>query len=427
MKDKTVSSRSSNLVALPALGAELLSCVLAAFFGQWRLSAVLMFVFLLSGTSRLWAHLSARKVSITVSSALRGLFPGEETTFTIEVRNEKFLPVVWLEVFFPLAKNLCLTPAENRQPDEWEIVSLAAEGASTALVGEKRASFLLWYETLRFESRWTAKCRGVYSMEGWRLRTGDGFGLTQVERPIEKEDVRRFVVYPKLVSVAPDLFLRNLWNAESGDRGVMEDPTIIRSTRDYQTTDSLRHINWRLAARSLPLAVNVYEEILPKSVHFLFDGESFSGPTPHPEELEDALSILASEVVRLAQSQVRCGLSLCRGEGSEAVNLFPAVSQTEDLLCALAAYQPLPPKKGVENQKILPQEPVFDEIPLWEATRSVGRFYYVAYDTSALAERPLLRRLDHTCLSLLTYQETPPFGEFETVCLCGLKEECAHG
>jgi len=34
--------------------------------------------------------------------------------------------------------------------------------------------------------------------------------------------------------------------------------------------------------------------------------------------------------------------------------------------------------------------------------------------------------LDHTCLSLLTYCEPEPYGGFETVCLCGLKEGQGH-
>jgi len=261
-------------------------------------------------------------------------------------------------------------------------------------------------------------------MEGWRLRTGDGFGLTQVERSIHKD--ARFAVYPRLIDVAPDLFLRNLWNTESGTRGVMEDPTIIRSTRDYMTTDSFKHINWRLAAQGLPLTVNVYEEILPQTVHFLFDGESFSGPDPHPEEMEDALSILASELVLLSERQVSCGLSLCRGAECEPVNLFPSSSHIEELLWALAAYQPMEPKRDPNSGSILLQAPAFDTNTLYEAAGNVGRFYYISYDIASLTDRTLLRHLDHTCLSLLTYCEPEPYGGFETVCLCGLKEGQGH-
>ena len=244
---------------------------------------------------------------------------------------------------------------------------------------------------------------------------------------LPREEARQFAVYPALVEVRPDLFLRNLWNADTGTRGVMEDVTVIRSTRDYQTSDSLRRINWRLTARGLPLSVNVYEDILPKSVHFIFDGESFSGAHPRPEELEDALSILASELVRLEGAQVRCGLSLSAGRGGEAVNLFALSSTTEDLLCALAAYEPAEPVRDTDGGQIVDQLPDFDAAPLVRSARGVGRFYYIAYSTACLPGRALLTRyLDHTCASILTYRNDKPFGEYETVCLRSLKED-GHG
>lgn len=426
MWDKPVLTHSSNLVSLPALAAELLGGVLAAFFGQGTLAAVLLLIFLLAGAARLWGRLALRQVKVRVTGGSRCLFPDQETTLELEVQNDKFFPLVWLELFFPLDERLCLVPERSRRPDDWEAASLRDQKANTERVGGMRLRPLLWYETTRVSCRWTAQRRGVYDADGWRLRTGDGFGLTCRERALLRPGDGRFVVYPRLTAVSPELFLRNLWNAETGAHGVMEDPTVIRSTRDYLTTDSPRQINWRLLARGLPLTVNVYESILPRSVHFLLDGESFSGPDPHPEALEETLSILASELVRLDQARVRCGLSLCKGKGSPAVTLPATTSAVEELLCALAAYDPLPDKLD-EAGKVVPQAARFDTGPLLEAGHSVGRYYYIAYDTAALPGQTLLHHLDHTCLSLLTYQETAPYGEFETVPLCHLKEENAHG
>lgn len=425
MRDKLELTRSSVLVCLPVIGVCLLACAVAAFFGQRELAAALLFLGLMALGARLWAFASAKRISIRVSSKVRGLFPGEEADFAIEVRNDKFLPVVWLDLFCPLARNLCMVPEECRAPDEWETIGLEEEGASIELVGEKRFSSFLWYETVQFTSRWKAQRRGVYSMAGWRLRTGDGFGLTQVERPILREDVCQFAVYPKLLPVSPDSFLRSLWNADTGTRGVLEDPTIIRSTRDYMPFDSFKQINWRLSARGLPLSVNVYEEIMPRNVHFLFDGESFSGPPRHLEEMEEALSILASEVVRLNQLQVRCGLSLPQGWNCPAINQFGTESPFP-LLQALAAYEPMELKWDGESKSYVPQSPVFDVAPIYDGARRVGRFYYIVYDTDCLADRELLRRLDHTQVTLLTYRDCPPYGEYETVCLCRLKEGNGH-
>ena len=52
MKDNMVFHRSSFLVSLPFMGVNLLLCVLAAFFGQGTLAALLMFLFLMAAVSR---------------------------------------------------------------------------------------------------------------------------------------------------------------------------------------------------------------------------------------------------------------------------------------------------------------------------------------------------------------------------------------
>jgi len=421
MADKTEFRRSSWLISLPVMGICLLSGVMAVFFGQISVGSVLLFLFAAGAAARLWAMASVRRVSLRVEGKLRGLFPGESVTFDLEVRNEKLLPVFWMEVFCPLSEDLCLVPENSRRPDDWEELQLQEEGASLELVGEERLSLLLWYERVKLRSTWTARRRGVYSTSSWRLRTGDGFGLAQLERPIDPADVRQFAVYPRLIPVSPDLFLRNLWNADTGARGVMEDPTIIRSTREYMAADPVKHINWRLAARGLPLSVNVYEDILPRSVHFIFDGESFSGPPAHLEEMEQALSILASEVVRLSQNRVRCGLSLCSGAWGQAQNYFAAESP-HVLLQAMAAYRPMEKKWDGEAHKYLPQTPEFDEGPIYDAAMRVGRFYYMTYDTAALSNRTLLQRLGQAGVTVLSYTPAQGWGGFETVCMEQLRE-----
>lgn len=420
MGTKPVLSRSSNLVTLPALAIMLVLSALAAFFHQGKLASVLMFLFLLALASRCWAVLALQNISVSVANCGQGFFPGDQIQFNVEIHNGKFLPLVWLELFFPLSKDLCLVPEDNRAPDNWECAYLEDGGYSTQIVGERRFSFLLWYETIQVSLSWSAQRRGCYSTAGWRVRTGDGFGLTQVEKPISKEDVRQFYVYPRLIKVRPDLFLRNLWNADTGAKGVMEDPTVIRSTRDYQAGDPLKHINWRLAARCQPLTVNIYEDVLPRSIHFFFDGESFCGPQPHLEEMEDALSVLASLLVRLSALQVRCGLSLCKGAGKEAANYFSA--NTSEMLQALAAYHPCPDERDDEG-KVVAQTAVFDEPSIYETAQSVGRFYYFLYDAAAMDKRALPCRLGSIRTTLLAVREGNwAGGEFEVIPLARLKE-----
>ena len=120
MKSKLVSNRTSYLVALPVLALCLILGVLAALWGMKYLAAVLLFYFLLGGVSRLWAMMSARKLEISLSGNTAGAFPGENFIFSLTIKNEKFLPILWAEVFFPLEKNLCMTPEQTRPPEDWE-------------------------------------------------------------------------------------------------------------------------------------------------------------------------------------------------------------------------------------------------------------------------------------------------------------------
>ncbi|MCD8248676.1 MAG: DUF58 domain-containing protein [Lachnospiraceae bacterium] len=410
-----VYHRSSTLTSLPALALALILSAVCTLAGLGGAATALMLVFLLGGSARLWGELALRKLSLIVNCRQEGVFPGQSLTFEIRIHNDKLLPLAWMELSFPLPLDLCMTPEETRSPDDWEKSVLKEEGYSAELLGEKRLSLCLWYETLEFTSVWTAQHRGIYSISGWRLRTGDGFGMSQVEQAVNPDEVRQFAVYPALRSVTVEPFLRNLWNADTGTQGVMEDTTVIRSTREYQPGDQFRHINWRLSARCQPLSVNVYEDVLPRSIHFLLDGESFGGPEPHFEEMEETLSILASVLVGLAEVHVACGLSLCRGTGpamhrSIGEDIFP-------LLRMLAAWQPAPPLKDRENSRILRRTAEFDMQALLEESGRVGRFYYIVYDNSMLEHQPLLRRMNSTCLTLLTWKEERPFGDFEGFCL----------
>lgn len=413
MKHKLVISRSSYLTTMPVLIAFLIFGVLSAVWEWIAVSALLLFLFLLAMLSRIWAQAAISRLSVGVEAGGKGVFPGESFTTTVTVRNEKLLPVLWMELFLPLSKNHCLIPEENRQPEEWEKPSLTEWDVSDTLVGSFRIPGLLWHEERSESIRWTAVRRGVYATKFWRIRTGDGFGLAQVDTKADNNDI--FAVFPALRDVDPAFFLRKLWNEETGAKGVMEDLTLIRSVRPYSASDPAKHINWRLKARGLPLQVNIYEDTLPRGVHFILDGESFSGPEPHLEELEETLSLLASLTVELETHQVLCGLSLPMGKGNEPVSVL-AEEGTEALLWALAGYETCEKKKD-ENGMVVKQFSQFDEAALFVDRNSVGRYYYVVYDLEQLPY--LLLRLDSTNTTILTWKDDTIDTEFETVCLRG--------
>ena len=195
--------------------------------------------------------------------------------------------------------------------------------------------------------------------------------------------------------------MKNVWNSDTGIRGILEDNTVIRSVRDYMPGDSVKHINWRLTARGLPLSVNVYEEILPQNAFLIFDGESFSGPDPHYDEMEEALSIIGSAAAALAQQNIHCGLSLSRGTYNRKYSNVPVSSDLQELLWAMAAYKPQEQVKDDSNH-VVRQEPVFDHAFIAEESHSAGKSYYITYNPD-LADLKLLEILGEGKVQVLSF------------------------
>ena len=422
---KPISSRSSLLI-WPAVIAVLgIAGILAGFRGKWLLSGVLLLLFLLTLFSRLWAAAAGSGLEIRLEelSGSRGCFPGDRLEFGLKLQNHKLLPLTWAELFQPLPAGLCVLPEQVRPVEEWEKPVLQAAGVSVEQAGELQLMPVRWYGTAETTVALRSVHRGVWSTALWTIRTGDGLGLCQVELPLQAGQTGEYAVYPALREVRTGPFLQQYWNAETGPRGVMEDVTVIRSTREYVPGDPVKHINWRLTARGLPLTVNVYEEILPGSVHFVLDGESFSGPEKHPEALEETLSILASLLCALEEEGLQCGLSVCRGAHTEAVTCLGAdggPDGLEAMLWQLAAYEPLPDLRTGDTGTVVRQASVYDTENMLYGLGSCGRGYYIAYSAGELSPS-VLAQLPVENTTLLLWETEPACEGFDVLSLRSLE------
>ena len=366
---------------------------------------VLLVFLLLALVCRLWIEQAGKKIELKITEEFSGLYPGQKGQIVFYVKNNKLIPVFWADLFYPLSIDRCIVPQQVRASLEWEKPVLNELNAYEEEVGESHIESLSWYESRVIKVSWTAVKRGIYSNRGWSIRTGDGFGLGQKEQLLGKEFLRDFAVFPKQIPVNSAFFMKNVWNSDTGIRGILEDNTVIRSVRDYMPGDSVRHINWRLTARGLPLSVNVYEEILPQNAFIIFDGESFSGPDPHPDEMEEALSIIGSAAAALAMKNIRCGLCLSRGDYSERYADIPVSSGLQDILWALAAFRPSQPVLD-EGNKVVRQRSVFDHDFAARESHNAGKCYYIAYDLEK-ADQELIRMPGEGKTVLLSYIEDP--------------------
>ena len=257
---------------------------------------ILLAAFILAtvNVARLWARLSARRLSFQSSVSRSRLFPGEELVLSVRAENRKLLPV-WVRAAIPDAPPRRPASAEESGTngaedgmwlDDWPVWDTeVARGGATSDRGawsdeSAEPTLLLEGETglTAFQQvEWTrtleARRRGAYLLGPVRMDAGDllGFFRRREEKPVRME----VLVYPRLVPLASlTLPLREFFGLQK-TRMPVEDPAFQIGTRDYQGNRPARHINWKASARRSTLQEKLYEPTAQVRVLFLIDAASF--------------------------------------------------------------------------------------------------------------------------------------------------------
>lgn len=391
-------------------------------FGQNLLAVVLLGMILLGILGRIWARMTAQNLKVRLKTSKSRMFPGDQVVLSWQMKNEKLLPVLWTDVVQPLTEPVAMVPMEedgalrirNMTGDEKTHYRLT-EG-ETGWMFRERCSMIGSWRTASFDTVWKAVKRGIYTLENTRVYTGDGFGMTRYRLDLESGSQKTYVIYPRIVPVYEERFLKNMWEGESGSRGILEDPSVIKLTRPYENTDSLKKINWRMLARGQNLTVNQYEVVSPHAIHFIFDGESFNASRgkSHKKEMEASLEVLASLLLRLAEKKMECGFSFPETDRLTAVNLFADGSGaggdvTGEILYRMAAYQmrrPVlerNPETGKEEKLYFPS--VLAEEGLLTGSQQVAKYYFVTFDEKTAAASSFLKKMEGKPLEVLTYEK----------------------
>lgn len=401
-----------------------LLCLMAVsvYFGENTIAVILLCIVLFGILGRLWADLSVKNLSVHIKAEKTHMFPDEKVKLFWQMKNDKFLPVLWVDILQPLYRPLCMIPVDDdgsasvRKMTQDEKSMFRLQSDEQAWLFKQRCSMVGAMQTAGFETLWKARRRGVYNLENTRVYTGDGFGMVRYRLEPDSGSQRSFVVYPRIVPVDAERFLKYLWEGESSGRGITEDLSLIKSTRNYQNVDSMKRINWRLLAKSQEMIVNQYEIVSPQSLHFIFDGESFCGRGGE-SALEDVLEVLASLLLCLEDRHMKCGFSFPETDSRAAVNLFAddfgggGEMQTNvgEILYNMAAYSRRKPKQE-RNKETGKEELVYynsafnDEELLFDRQQAV-KFYFVTYTKAAAAESELLKKMEGKHMEVLTYDD----------------------
>ncbi|MBQ2751099.1 MAG: DUF58 domain-containing protein [Oscillospiraceae bacterium] len=408
MEDKLFSQKRSSLfITKGALAVMLFFGVLSAIFDATMLCIMFSFLFFFCLVSRIWGKHSLVGVEVDFRGEPTSLFPGQTASFDFVIKNDKLMPVIWLELVSVLGEDPPLYPADDSEVKKLVGPQAIDEGidAVSADMLYKKFVFVMGHEEIIWKSVWEGRRRGIYRPGLIKVRTGDGFGLTQSESYLQIPHERCIAVYPALCNVMPDMFLRDMHDAVGAAKGFMEDITVIKSTRDYLPNDPAKRINWRATARTQKTVVNNYETILPKALHFIIDGESFNGTRPDRAAFEDSLSIVASLLLKLKDSGMRCGLSLPKSRDSAAMDITsPDRTPLSEILFALSGYElrplEMPEDMSMNLPIVLPAK--FNQGAI-ASMMNVGKYYYVCRDLKSIMARDLLTQLEPARVTLLPY------------------------
>ena len=248
-----------------------------------QLFVVGLILLLVAGVSWVWERYCLVGLGYRRSlGQVRAMF-GEEVSLTLEIVNDKPLPLAWLEI-------------EDTVPGVGLTLAPAHVGPSH-IPGRRLLGILLsvrWYERVRRHYRVTCRARGFHAFGPATLRTGDVFGLATQEIEIPGEDY--LLVYPKIVPLERlglparnpfgDVPLRRQW--------LFEDPMRTVGVRDYRPGDSPRRLHWKATARApgQALQVKLFEPTTTHRLHILLNistgGPNWSWQGYDPEVLEAA-------------------------------------------------------------------------------------------------------------------------------------------
>jgi len=171
---------------------------------------------------------------------------GAEVEVRFDVRNRKWLPVLWMHV-------------RDRWPVAVEPLGFALRSSADSTTGTFEQHYSLrWWERVGRRRRGLCRERGVHLFGPAAAEAGDPFGISAVERDLSA--VERLVVLPKVLTIPTlELLVGRPQLDVPARASLAHDPTGLIGARPYRPGDPLRVINWRATARRRSLISNRFE------------------------------------------------------------------------------------------------------------------------------------------------------------------------
>jgi len=228
------------------------------------------------------------KVHCRFSLPQRNFFPLDSAVVSVEIANNKFIPLFWAHLEVPLPQGL----------DAEEDAGVSDRTATQGIAFDFSLNAL---SAAKFSPAVICRKRGYYPLKKLIITSGDLFGL--YTQTMEFMNDEALVVYPRLYPIKDlDMVSLHPSGGVSFKEQLFHDHTRTMGVRDYCTGDEFRHIHWKASARRDRLQVKVFEPSTTGQLVLFLPAEEFG----NNEELETAICVLAA----LAHSMVGQGNSV---------------------------------------------------------------------------------------------------------------------
>lgn len=385
----------------------------ANYVGFKSVSIFSFFSALICLLSNRWSSIVLDKVNVFADEKIHTCYPGDVVTVNYKIRNDKWVPMLWAHFINDEPRNNAIEFDVNMKERT------------------RKLSRIMWFGEVSFECSYKALRRGIYLIDKATLRSGDGFGLTQKEMECSVSSSSAILIYPVLRGVNTDRFHKNLWAGASGSKGYVEDTSVLKSTRDYVETDSWKRIDWRSLARGIDLQTKIYENVRPDGVLFILDAQSFhyiieetvmvtdlslegqqNGEMLYHEkivkkdmvheEIENAISVIASLILELNEEEIKCGIMLPASEDADAVTVLPDEEmEGQELIGLLAQFDEVTATKHFDWKK--------DAAGMSAAVQT----YVFAYDIDMTNMNTSLERLSTSQMCIVSCDEGHIYKEID--------------
>jgi len=287
------------------------------------------------------------------------LFVGETVTVSGHVFNRSRLPAISVQIDDSAPKGFLRADRADRadrperaapEPADWRAPAPADEEEDedlavpmSQLLALKPGEHTSRSVTLR------ATRRGYFAFGPPRLRAFDLLGMSLAERADPSRDA--LIVYPQVFPLDKlGIPTRDPFGAMPAMRRLIEDPSLVMGSRDYQYGDSFRQIHWKASAHMSRLQTRGCEHTSDPTVMILLNVTTLKHDWhgTDVERFEWALSVAGSVATWADGIGCTVGLSSngCAPNMPEAIRVKPRrsprqLSQLMESLAVLASFTAL--------------------------------------------------------------------------------------